>query len=89
MDTFAQKHNEAYERGWLSVNWDGWRFEETQTDGEEAPLGVTAQEGSEVLMRLLDLDRATQIIVSTGGLKRAAAKMDPTGAIANNTAPHR
>ncbi len=74
MDTFVQKHNERDERGWLSVNWDGWRFEEVRTEEEEAPLGVTAREGSEVFTRLLDLERATQIIVSTGDLNARLRK---------------
>ena len=74
MDTFVQKHNERDESGWLTVNWDGWRLEETPIDGEEEPLGVTAEEGSEVFMRLLDLDRATQIIVSTGDLSARLRK---------------
>jgi len=74
MDTFVQKHNERDERGWLSVNWDGWQFEEARIEAEEAPLGVTAEEGSEVFTRLLDLERATQIIVSTGDLNARLRK---------------
>ena len=35
MDTFVQKHNERDESGWLSVNWDGWQFEETRIEEEE------------------------------------------------------
>ena len=40
MDTFVQKHNERDESGWLSVNWDGWRLEETPV-AEEACLSVS------------------------------------------------
>ena len=70
MDTFVQKHNQRDESGWLSVNWDGWRLEETPgaVEADEPSLGVTAEEGREVFTRLLDLERATQIIVSTGDL---------------------
>ncbi len=69
MDAFVQKHNQRDESGWLSVNWDGWRLGETPgVEANEPSLGVTAEEGREVFTRLLDLERATQIIVSTGDL---------------------
>jgi NAD(P)-dependent dehydrogenase (short-subunit alcohol dehydrogenase family)/acyl carrier protein len=90
MDTFVQKHNERDESGWLSVNWDGWQFDETPgtAEVEEALLGVTAPEGSEVFMRLLDLDRATQIIVSTGDLAarlRKWIRLEPLQTVARRT----
>jgi acyl carrier protein len=88
MDTFVQKHNERDERGWLSVNWDGWRFEEARREEEEAALGVTAAEGSEVFTRLLDLERATQIIVSTGDLNarlRKWIRLEPLQTAARRT----
>ena len=92
MDTFVQKHNERDERGWLSVNWDGWRLEEARTEEEEAPLGVTAREGSEVFTRLLDLERATQIIVSTGDLNarlRKWIRLEPLQTTVRRTAEAR
>ena len=88
MDTFVQKHNERDESGWLSVNWDGWQLEDVRTEEQEAALGVTAEEGSEVFMRLLDLDRATQIIVSTGDLNarlRKWIRLEPLQTLARRT----
>jgi amino acid adenylation domain-containing protein len=91
MDAFVQKHNERDETGWLSVNWDGWRLGHQGTQGadgsdpEEAPLGITAGEGGEVLSRLLDIERATQIIVSTGDLAarlRKWIRLEPSRAAA-------
>jgi amino acid adenylation domain-containing protein len=88
MDTFVQKHNERDENGWLSVNWDGWQLDENRPAGEEEALGVTAEEGSEVFMRLLDLDRATQIVVSTGDLNarlRKWIRLQPLQTVARGT----
>jgi acyl transferase domain-containing protein/acyl carrier protein len=78
MDAFAHGKTQTDGVPWISVNYDAWNFDETiqQDSGRRLGLGELAlkpEEGNEVFRRVLSLDAATQIIISTGDLQ---ARMD-------------
>ncbi|MGH9398365.1 MAG: SDR family NAD(P)-dependent oxidoreductase [Terriglobia bacterium] len=68
MDAFAEKQNQQQHTRWISVNWDGWRFEK----GSAAPseFFLTPAEGAEVFRRVLARKNVTRVVVSTGNLDR-------------------
>ncbi|HYO55828.1 type I polyketide synthase [Archangium sp.] len=65
MDVFAAWRGRVDSTPWLSVNWDGWGFEQAETD----PLGLamTPQEGVAAFLRALGAGAGRQV-VSTGDL---------------------
>ena len=73
MDAFAHKHNQTNPVPWSSVNWDGWKLnseKEQKTVGASlAELAITPKEGVEVFQRILSMNTATQVVVSTGDLQ--------------------
>jgi acyl transferase domain-containing protein len=74
MDAFAHKHNRANDGPWISVNWDGWQFDEEKEQGTGigatmAELVITSSEGIEAFRRILSRDNLNQTIVSTGDLQ--------------------
>ena len=72
MDALAHRHNRADHAPWISVNWDGWRFEEEQpmtTGTTVAELSITPEEGVKAFQLLLSLGNTSQVIVSTGDLQ--------------------
>jgi acyl transferase domain-containing protein/aryl carrier-like protein len=80
MDAFAERHRST-EVPWMSVNWDGWIFRERGEDaartsvvspsfaspdfGVVAEIAIRPSEGAELYGRLMDLDQATQVLIST------------------------
>ena len=71
MDAFACEQNRTGTTPWMSVNWDGWRFDKEQSVpvvGMPAELGLTPQEGVEVFQSLLSLEKVNQVVISTGDL---------------------
>ena len=70
MDAFACAHHDPSNTAWISVDMDGWRFDE----GGAAPasphveLTMTPDEGLEVLQRVLVREAAPRVVVSTGDL---------------------
>jgi len=71
MDAFAQKQNRSSNFPWISVNWDGWLFEEIEQAG---PLGnhllefaITPDEGIDAFERVLS-SGANHLVISTGDL---------------------
>jgi acyl transferase domain-containing protein/acyl carrier protein len=72
LDAFAEHQNQVQrETRWISVNWDGWRFEEGT--GSRAELFLTPTEGADVFRRILARRNASRVVISTGDL---AARMD-------------
>ncbi|RPI77069.1 MAG: SDR family NAD(P)-dependent oxidoreductase, partial [Desulfobacteraceae bacterium] len=72
MDSFVLNFGRS--RKWISINWDGWNFnEEKSKDGsagkESIDLAIGPLEGWEAFRRILNLPHINQIIVSTGSLE--------------------
>ena len=77
MDSFCQQQSESGETPWISVNWDGWLFDEIGDDGVagnnagDAAAGafyMTAEEGSRVFGEILDSQALPQLVISSGDL---------------------
>lgn len=79
MDAYARMKRRAASR-WMSVNWDGWRFEqEERAMGAVAELAMAPEEGVEAFERALsllafdssgfDTDGVAELVVSTGDLE--------------------
>src|SRR5215472_7739781 len=85
MDSYAQVRG----RPWLSVNWDGWRWE--KAGGEQGRrAGIEAEEGREVWERVLhwaqSADAVPQLIVSVSDLAgRLRQWVEEVGAVATAT----
>jgi acyl transferase domain-containing protein len=79
MDTFVRKHNQTHPETWLSVNWDGWDFEEDvqqrarlrATDNHHA---IKPEEGFEAFERIVSMGPVTQVLVSTSDLSERLAR---------------
>ena len=72
LDGFAEQQNQRQQdTRWISVNWDGWRFEEEA--GSRAELYLTPAEGVDVFRRILARRNASHVVISTGDLR---ARMD-------------
>ena len=75
MDSVCQQHHNKGETHWLSVNWEGWQFEQTDTDssaaaeGSSSALMLSVPEGQQVFERTLNLPGLPQLIISTGNLE--------------------
>ncbi|HEY54466.1 MAG TPA: SDR family NAD(P)-dependent oxidoreductase, partial [Caldilineae bacterium] len=74
VDAFVVKQSRLNHTRWLSVDWDGWRFDENGK-ASNVPVGstltdlaITPTEGAVALDRILSLDHVSQIIVSTTDL---------------------
>ncbi len=83
MDAFAHKKNQADAPAWVSVNWDGWRFDDEPRRAaglEVAELAITPEEGVEAFQRVLRLKGVPQITVSTGDLQARIEKWIPSEA---------
>lgn len=63
MDAFTLHQNRTSPTSWLSVNWDGWRFDDSD-ESALGEIGITPDEGSEVFERICSLDGIEQICVS-------------------------
>jgi amino acid adenylation domain-containing protein len=90
MDAFAHKHNQIDAVPWTSVNWDGWRFgdEPGRSAGlEVAELTITPEEGVEAFQRVLRLNGAPQIVVSTGDLQARIERWIPSEVEEETTQP--
>jgi acyl transferase domain-containing protein len=71
LDAFAERQNQrAHGARWLSVNWDGWRFD----PGSLAEFFLTPAEGAEAFRRILAYPGAARVVVSTGDLEERLAR---------------
>ncbi|MGD1856292.1 MAG: SDR family NAD(P)-dependent oxidoreductase [Leptolyngbyaceae cyanobacterium] len=87
MDAFAQQQSQAGALPWMSINWDGWRFqpdEHPELGQTMADFALTPAEGSAVWQRLFAYATVPQMIVSTGDLTARQQQWQPTTATAND-----
>ncbi|ARV62947.1 polyketide synthase [Nostocales cyanobacterium HT-58-2] len=72
MDAFVHQQNQTTTQNWITINWDGWQFQEQQRSSlgtTLSELALTPKEGIEVIQRIFSTDSLTQIVVSTGELR--------------------
>jgi NAD(P)-dependent dehydrogenase (short-subunit alcohol dehydrogenase family) len=74
LDAFARKQGQMNSARWVSVNWDGWRFDEEEKRGAAigaatAELAISPEDGVEVFKRVLSMYGPNQIVISTGDLR--------------------
>lgn len=73
LDAFASKQSQTNGDPWISVNWDGWLFDEENRGAAigaaTANLALSPEDGVEVFKRVLSVDGPSQIVVSTGDLQ--------------------
>jgi acyl transferase domain-containing protein/acyl carrier protein len=75
LDAFARKQSQTNGAHLVSVNWDGWRFdEEERFDAATVELAMSPADGVEVFKRLLSVDGFNQVIISTGDLHARIGK---------------
>lgn len=76
MDVLAADQNARGRVPWISVNWDGWRFEEpvSGAGAQALELALTPEEGLSVFDRLLSFEDAAQVVVSTADLRARLAR---------------
>jgi len=92
-DALVARHNQTHAQAWMTVNWDRVQrsipqSEESQWQQTGADLAITPTENLDIFQRVLSLNQATQILVSTTDL---TARYDrifhhaPSQALANTT----
>jgi amino acid adenylation domain-containing protein len=77
MDALALRHNQSSPVPWLSINWDGWQFNdeaETAAATGITALAISPEEGTAVFQKLPGLASLGQVILSTGDLHGRIAK---------------
>ena len=78
MDAFAYQLNRNGTTRWISVNWDGWRFDEQGQDAVNGSAGanfaMTADEGVKAFRRILSRECVSQIAVSSANLNDRIAR---------------
>ncbi len=83
LDAFALGQNDDESTPWLTVNWDGWRFEEQASESGVGALAMTPAEGVDALARLAARPELGQVVVSTGDLDARlaqwTARAEPAG----------
>jgi acyl transferase domain-containing protein/acyl carrier protein len=77
MDAVAERLGETVVP-WLSINWEGWRFEDEPDLGgvgaAVAELGLSPAEGCIAFARLMDSSGFNRMVVSTGDLEQRIAQ---------------
>ncbi len=73
MDSVCQQQHNKDKTHWMSVNWDGWQFEDEDTipppdETSSHVLVLSASEGQEVFERALNLPGLPQLVISAGDL---------------------
>ncbi len=79
LDAAACQQNRQKQTQWISVNWDGWQFDETDAPQggpgtETAQLSILPEEGVEAFRRIFNHKGFSQILVSSGDLQARIAK---------------
>ena len=54
---------------WISINFDGWQFEDSAITSAVAALAMTPEEGIETIERILDTPGLQRVVVSTASLE--------------------
>lgn len=71
LDACAAAHNLTHPVRWLTVNWEGWRFDAAPAAGAGAAveeLGLTAEEGAAAFERIFAMPNLERIVLSTADL---------------------
>ncbi len=73
IDAYTQKQQSRRGLPWMTVNWDGWYLreagEQRSAEGEHlAALAIKPEEGAAAFERLLTVEGAPQVVISTGDL---------------------
>ncbi len=94
LDSLAVEHNLRHPTRWISVNWEGWRFNEQpegkQIGAAQMELGLLPSEGSNVFARILAMPPNDRMLISTGDLPhRLRQWVDMTPPAAQVTASYR
>jgi acyl carrier protein len=78
MDSFVARHNQTNSQSWISVNWEGWLFEEDFQNiaigADMMQLALKPEEGIQALEQILSTTGLSQVIVSTGNLQSRIEK---------------
>ncbi len=79
MDAFVRRQKQISSLPWSSINWDYWNLAQDQNRQDSSgksseEFSLNAEEGIEVLTRLLSFPALSRIIVSTGDLQRRLTK---------------
>ncbi|MFA1547960.1 type I polyketide synthase [Actinomadura chokoriensis] len=77
MDAYAQRPGSR----WVSVNWEGWRFPNDESDvgATLRKLVISPEEGREVFESLLSRPLPPQVVVSTGDLAQRRRQWSAPG----------
>ena len=94
MDAFVRRHNKSSRTRWMTVNWDAWRWTETEDGAPGAlleRLALTPSEAVDVFDRVLSVSRVVdQVVVSTADLgARLAQWVERVGARGAASVPTR
>ncbi len=69
IDTFVvQQSSGKNKTKWITVNWDAWKFNETQQKG------ITPEKGMKILEKILNVNSPNQIIVSVDDIHKSIDK---------------
>ncbi len=74
LDAFSYQQNKKSSTQWISVNWDGWQFDETSErqgalGAEIAQLSILPDEGARAFERVFAAKGISQVLISTGNLQ--------------------
>jgi acyl transferase domain-containing protein/acyl carrier protein len=72
MDSFVQQRHQMGREYWLSMNWDAWRFQQTDSDAAStglAALAMSTDEGAAVFANVLKMEVMPQVVISTANLE--------------------
>ena len=90
LDALATAESATAEQRWVSVQWDGWQFDESRdtSPADRGRAAMTAAEGRQVCRRVLSGPALPVVVVSTAELAprmtRAEARLETGG---RSTAP--
>ena len=89
LDSFVDRQRQSGDRRWISVNLDGWLFEQAGRTAT-SDLGMTPAEGVESLLRVIGSPGLSRVVVSTADLEarlnRYVRKAPATAAIVSSPA---
>ena len=73
LDSFVVAHNQTHATRWISVNWEGWRFDDELESGQAgaavAELGMSPAEGVDIFQRILMTPHRDRFVISSSDLK--------------------
>ncbi len=90
MDAYVCWHNQTRPMPWISVNWETWQTRSDQERGLNklgrtiADYAISAQEGHEVLTRILANPHITRLVTSTGDLQARIQQWVRLAALTSN-----